>query len=100
MDEAMAGCALDLSGRPYLVFQAPQIRGGRIGEFDADLVREFFQGLTSHLRANLHIQVEYGGNLHHMVEAAFKALGRALDQATRLDPRVAGIVPSTKGSLT
>ncbi len=99
MDEALAGCVLDLSGRPYLVFQAPQIRGGRIGEFDADLVREFFQGLTNHLRANLHVQVEYGGNLHHMAEAAFKALGRALDQATRLDPRVEGIVPSTKGSL-
>jgi imidazoleglycerol-phosphate dehydratase len=99
MDEALAGCVLDLSGRPYLVFQAPQIRGGRIGEFDADLVREFFQGLTNHLRANLHLQVEYGGNLHHMAEAAFKALGRALDQASRLDPRVEGIVPSTKGSL-
>ncbi len=99
MDEAIAGCVLDLSGRPYLVFQAPQIRGGRIGEFDADLVREFFQGLTNHLRANLHLQVEYGGNLHHMAEAAFKALGRALDQASRLDPRVEGIVPSTKGSL-
>ncbi len=99
MDEALAGCVLDLSGRPCLVFQAPQIRGGRIGEFDADLVREFFQGLTNHLRANLHLQVEYGGNLHHMAEAAFKALARALDQATRLDPRVEGIVPSTKGSL-
>jgi imidazoleglycerol-phosphate dehydratase len=99
MDEALASCVLDLSGRPYLVFQAPQIRGGRIGEFDADLVPEFFQGLTSHLRANLHLQVEYGSNLHHMVEAAFKALGRALDQATRLDPRLRGIVPSTKGTL-
>ncbi|MBI4536485.1 MAG: imidazoleglycerol-phosphate dehydratase HisB [candidate division NC10 bacterium] len=99
MDEALAGCVLDLSGRPYLAFQAPQIRGGRIGGFDADLVREFFQGLTNHLRANLHLQVEYGGNLHHMVEAAFKALGRALDQATRLDPRMEGVVPSTKGSL-
>lgn len=99
MDEALAACVLDLSGRPYLVFQAPQIAGGRIGEFDADLVREFFQGLTSHLRANVHVQVEYGSNLHHMVEAVFKAAGRALDLATRLDPRVAGIVPSTKGTL-
>ncbi|HSB79566.1 MAG TPA: imidazoleglycerol-phosphate dehydratase HisB [Candidatus Methylomirabilis sp.] len=99
MDESLASAVIDLSGRPFLVFQAPQLRGGRIGDFDADLVQEFFQGLTNHLRANLHVQVEYGQNLHHMVEAAFKALGRALDQATLLDPRVAGVVPSTKGTL-
>jgi imidazoleglycerol-phosphate dehydratase len=98
MDEALASASIDLSGRPYLVFQGPQLKG-RIGDFDADLVREFFQGLTNHLRANLHIHVEYGQNLHHMVEAVFKAAGRALDQATRLDPRLQGIVPSTKGSL-
>jgi len=99
MDESLASAVVDLSGRPYLVFQAPQITGGRLGDFEADLVREFFQGLTNHLRANVHVQVEYGQNAHHMVEAAFKALGRALDQATRLDPRVAGVIPSTKGSL-
>lgn len=99
MDESLASAVVDLSGRPFLVYQAPQLKGGRIGDFDADLVREFFQGLTNHLRANLHVQVEYGQNLHHMVEAAFKALGRALDQATLLDPRVAGVVPSTKGTL-
>jgi imidazoleglycerol-phosphate dehydratase len=98
MDDALASAVLDLSGRPFLVFQAPQLRG-RIGEFDADLVREFFQGLTNHLRANLHLTVEYGQNLHHMAEALFKAVGRALDQATRLDPRLRGGVPSTKGSL-
>jgi len=99
MDESLASAVVDLSGRPYLVFQAPQIAGERIGDFDAGLVREFFLGLTNHLRANVHVQVEYGQNSHHMVEAAFKALGRALDQATRLDPRVAGVIPSTKGSL-
>ena len=99
MDESLASVVVDLSGRPYLVFQAPQIAGERIGDFDAGLVREFFLGLTNHLRANVHVQVEYGQNPHHMVEAAFKALGRALDQATRQDPRVAGVVPSTKGSL-
>ena len=99
MDESLASAVVDLSGRPFLVYQAPQLKGGRIGDFDADLVREFFQGLTNHLRANLHVQVEYGQNLHHMVEAAFKALGRALDQATLLDPQVAGVVPSTKGTL-
>jgi imidazoleglycerol-phosphate dehydratase len=99
MDESLASAVVDLSGRPYLVFQAPQIAGERIGTFDADLVREFLLGLTNHLRANVHVQVEYGQNPHHMVEAAFKALGRALDQATRQDPRVAGVIPSTKGSL-
>ena len=99
MDESLASAVVDLSGRPYLVFQAPQIRGQRIGEFDADLIREFFQGLTNHLRANLHVHVEYGQNAHHMVEAVFKALGRALDHATSLDSRVAGVIPSTKGSL-
>ncbi|MFB3818401.1 MAG: imidazoleglycerol-phosphate dehydratase HisB [Candidatus Methylomirabilales bacterium] len=98
MDEALASVAVDLCGRPYLVFQAPQLLG-RIGDFEADLVREFFQAFTNHLRANVHLTVEYGQNLHHMVEAAFKATGRALDQATRLDPRIAGRVPSTKGSL-
>jgi imidazoleglycerol-phosphate dehydratase len=98
MDEALASVVVDLSGRPFLVFQAPQLRG-RIGDFDADLVREFFQGLTNHLQANVHVHVEYGQNLHHMAEAAFKAAGRALDLATGLDPRLQGGVPSTKGSL-
>jgi imidazoleglycerol-phosphate dehydratase len=98
MDEALASAVIDLSGRPFLVFQAPQLRG-RIGDFEADLVREFFQGLANHLRANVHIHVEYGQNLHHMAEAVFKAAGRALHQATTVDPRLPGIVPSTKGSL-
>jgi len=98
MDEALASAVIDLSGRPFLVFQAPQLTG-RIGDFEADLVREFFHGLTNHLRANVHIHVEYGQNLHHMAEAVFKAAGRALGQATTVDPRLAGIVPSTKGSL-
>jgi len=98
MDEALASAVIDLSGRPFLVFQAPQLRG-RIGDFEADLVREFFQGLTNHLRANVHIHVEYGQNLHHMAEAVFKAAGRALHQATTVDPRLPRIVPSTKGSL-
>ena len=99
MDEALASAVIDLSGRPFLVFQAPQLKGGRIGDFETDLVREFFQGLTNHLRANVHIHVEYGQNLHHMAEAVFKAAGRALDQETMLDPRFPGIIPSTKGSL-
>ena len=99
MDDALASVVMDLSGRPFLVFQAPQLKGGRVGDFDLDLVREFFQGLTNHLRANLHVQVEYGQNPHHMVEAVYKALGRALDRATGLDSRLSGVVPSTKGSL-
>ena len=98
MDEALASAVIDLSGRPFLVYQAPQLKG-RIGDFEADLVREFFQGLTNHLRANVHIHVEYGQNVHHMAEAVFKAAGRALHQATALDPRLAGIIPSTKGRL-
>ena len=98
MDDALASAVIDLGGRPFLVFQAPQLRG-RIGDFDADLVREFFQGLTNHLRGNLHLTVEYGQNLHHMAEALFKAAGRALDQATRPDTRLRGEVPSTKGTL-
>ncbi len=98
MDEALASAVIDLSGRPFLVFQAPQLKG-RIGDFEADLIREFFQGLTNHLRANVHVHVEYGQNLHHMAEAVFKAVGRALDLATRPDPRLQGIVLSTKGSL-
>ncbi|HEX7548078.1 MAG TPA: imidazoleglycerol-phosphate dehydratase HisB [Candidatus Methylomirabilis sp.] len=99
MDDALASVVVDLCGRPFLVFQAPQLKGERVGDFDLDLVREFFQGLTNHLRANLHLQIEYGQNLHHMVEAVYKALGRALDQATGLDPRLSGVIPSTKGSL-
>ena len=99
MDEALASVVVDLSGRPYLVFQAPQFKGERVGDFDLGLVREFFQGLANHLRATFHVQVEYGQNLHHMAEAAYKALGRALGQATSLDPRLLGGVPSTKGSL-
>jgi len=98
MDESLASTVIDLSGRPFLVFQAPQLKG-RIGEFEADLLREFFQGLTNHLQATVHIQVEYGQNLHHMAEAIFKAAGRALDQALTVDARLEGIVPSTKGRL-
>ena len=97
MDEALARVVVDLSGRPYLVFQAPQLRG-RIGSFAAELVKEFFKGFATHLKANVHVAVLYGENKHHMAEAIFKALARALYIATSLDPRVAG-VPSTKGKL-
>ena len=97
MDDALATAAIDLSGRPYLVYRAEGLRG-QLGEFEAELVKEFFTALATHVRANVHVRVEYGENLHHMVEALFKAAGRALDQATGLDPRVRG-VPSTKGII-
>lgn len=97
MDDALASVALDISGRPYLAYRAPQLTG-RVGEFDADLVKEFCRALANHLRANLHVRLDEGENVHHMAEAIFKALGRALDAATSRDPRVTG-VPSTKGHL-
>ena len=97
MDEALARVAIDLSGRPYLVFQAAKLKG-RIGTFAAELVKEFFKGFATHLKANVHVALLYGENKHHMAEAIFKALARALDAATSVDPRVTG-VPSTKGKL-
>ncbi|HYB74454.1 MAG TPA: imidazoleglycerol-phosphate dehydratase HisB [Candidatus Sulfotelmatobacter sp.] len=97
MDEALARVAIDLSGRPYLVFQAGRLKG-RIGTFAAELVKEFLKGFTTHLKANVHVTLLYGENKHHMAEAIFKALARALDDATSVDPRVHG-VPSTKGKL-
>ncbi len=97
MDEALAFVALDLSGRPYTVFEA--IWGGpMIGQFPTSLVEHFFSTLAVHGRLNLHARVEYGRDDHHRAEALFKGLARALRQAAALDPRQAGI-PSTKGSL-
>ncbi len=97
MDETLASVAVDLSGRPYLVYNVtlPKVK---IGEFDVELAREFFQALTNNLAANIHINVMYGDNVHHILEACFKALGRALDQATQKDSRIAGVM-STKGKL-
>jgi len=97
MDETLASVAVDLSGRPYLVYNVrlPKVK---IGEFDVELAKEFFQALTNHLAANVHINVMYGDNVHHILEACFKALARSLDQATQVDPRIAGVM-STKGKL-
>ena len=97
LDEALARVALDISGRPYLLYEAPQLQG-QIGSFDAALVKEFMRALAMNMKANLHVAVLYGENLHHCVEAIFKALAKSLDQATAIDPRIAEI-PSTKGSL-
>ena len=98
LDEALSRVVIDLSGRPGLVFQVPFTRS-TIGEFDVDLIREFFQGLVNHAAITVHIDNLRGENSHHQAETVFKAFGRALRVACEADPRAAGEVPSTKGSL-
>ena len=98
MDEALALVAVDLGGRPYCVVQA-NFTTPRIGQLSTDLVAHLLESIAFHGRLNLHAQLFYGQNDHHKVEAIFKALGRALDAATRYDPRQADRVPSTKGVL-
>lgn len=97
MDEALAMTALDLSGRPFLVFDAP-LANGRVGQMDTELVEEFFRAVAFNAGITLHIKVFYGNNNHHIIEAMFKAFGRALDEATALDSRIEGVM-STKGML-
>ncbi len=97
MDETLVSVALDLSMRPWLVFQM-KLRKSKIGTFDTELVEEFFKALCSHARMTLHINLLYGKNSHHMVEAVFKGFGRALKEAISVDER-ASQVPSTKGVL-
>ncbi len=97
MDEACASVALDLSNRPFLVYETPRLPS-RVGEFETELVPEFFRAFSHHGGVTLHIHVLRGSNTHHVLEAIFKAWGRALDDATRLDPRRLTI-PSSKGSL-
>ncbi|MBS8265857.1 imidazoleglycerol-phosphate dehydratase HisB [Mesobacillus boroniphilus] len=97
MDEALAQVVIDLSNRPHLEMRA-EFPAQQVGTFDVELVHEFLWKLALEARMNLHVIVHYGKNTHHMIEAVFKALGRALDEATTVDPRVKG-VPSTKGML-
>jgi imidazoleglycerol-phosphate dehydratase len=97
MDEALAQVVVDLSNRPHLELRA-EFPSQKVGSFDTELVHEFLWKLALEARMNLHVIVHYGHNTHHMIEAIFKALGRALDEATSIDPRVKGI-PSTKGML-
>jgi len=97
MDEALLHAAVDLSGRPYLVFNVP-LQRTRISNFDLDLLKDFFRAFAFNAEITLHVTMHYGENLHHIAEATFKAVGRALAEATRLNPRVSN-VPSTKGSL-
>jgi imidazoleglycerol-phosphate dehydratase len=98
MDEARASCAIDISGRPFTLFEA-DLPPGSTGGFDHELTEEFFRALTNAAKITLHLQVETGTNAHHMIEAAFKAFARALRQAVAIDPTETG-VPSTKGTLT
>jgi imidazoleglycerol-phosphate dehydratase len=97
LDEALSRVVVDLSGRPGLTFKIDFVRA-RIGEFDVDLVHEFFQGFINHALVTLHVDNLKGDNAHHQAETAFKAFGRALRMAVERDPRMPG-VPSTKGSL-
>jgi imidazoleglycerol-phosphate dehydratase len=98
LDEALSRVVIDLSGRPGLVYQLKFSRAW-IGEFDVDLVHEFFQGFVNHAQVTLHIDNLRGDNAHHQCETVFKAFGRALRMAAEPDPRAAGTIPSTKGSL-
>jgi len=98
MDDALVRAALDLSGRPYLVWNA-DMPTQKIGSFDTELVREFFQALSTHGGITLHVDALHGINSHHIAEAAFKAVARALREALETDPRTADAIPSTKGRL-
>ena len=97
MDETLVRVAVDLSGRPYLVYKV-EVSRERIGALDAELIEEFWKAFVTHARLNVHIELLYGRNTHHIFEAVFKAAARALSTATRVDPRMQG-VPSTKGVL-
>lgn len=99
MDEACTRAAIDVSGRPYLVWKVPFSRP-KVGEYDTELFREFFQALAQNAGVTLHIINLYGGNNHHIAETCFKAVARALRTAVAIDPRAADAVPSTKGTLT
>ncbi|MDP1870114.1 MAG: imidazoleglycerol-phosphate dehydratase HisB [Gallionella sp.] len=98
LDEALSRVVLDLSGRPGLVFNCEFVRGN-IGAFDVDLFHEFFQGFVNHALVTLHIDNLAGSNAHHQAETIFKAFGRALRMAIEVDPRMVGMMPSTKGCL-
>jgi len=97
MHEALAAVVLDFSGRPFLVYNVP-LPKTQVGSFDLELVEEFFTAFCNHAGANVHVNLAYGDNLHHIVEAVFKAFARALDEATQFDPRVEGVL-SSKGTL-
>jgi imidazoleglycerol-phosphate dehydratase len=98
MDETLTRVALDISNRPYLIWKVAFTRQ-KLGEFDTELFKEWFQAFAQHAGITLHVETLYGDNSHHIIESCFKGLARALRQAIAVDPRQAGAVPSTKGSL-
>ncbi|UCE79921.1 MAG: imidazoleglycerol-phosphate dehydratase HisB [Nitrospiraceae bacterium] len=98
MDESLASVALDISGRPYLVYKVAFSKKSKMKVFDPDLLEDFFQAFISHAGVTLHINVQYGRNAHHIIESVFKAFGKALQQAVTINPRIMDI-PSTKGRL-
>lgn len=97
MDEALATASIDISGRSFIVYNVDGLKD-KVGEFDTELVEEFFLAFVSHAKVTLHINLQYGKNSHHIIEAIFKAFGRALSEASTINPNVKG-VPSTKGML-
>ncbi|KIH75947.1 imidazoleglycerol-phosphate dehydratase [Geoalkalibacter ferrihydriticus] len=97
MHEALVSVILDFSGRPFLVFNV-DLPKAQVGNFDVELVEEFFTAFCNHSGANIHVNLAYGDNLHHIIEAVFKAFARALDEATQIDPRIEGVL-SSKGKL-
>jgi imidazoleglycerol-phosphate dehydratase len=99
MDEALVTAAIDLSGRPFFDWKVP-LPKAKIGDFDVELAEVFFEAFARGAQCNLHVVLHAGENLHHIVEVSFKALARALREASELDPRAAGAIPSTKGTLT
>lgn len=99
MDETLATVAVDFGGRAYLVWNA-DIPRTRLGDFDTELTEDFWQGFTSQAQCNLHVNLHYGRNVHHLIEAIFKAAAKAIRQAVEPDPRAIGSVPSTKGTLS
>ena len=98
MDETLAQVVMDLSGRPYLVYNVDLPKKYKLKDFDPGLAEDFFQSVANHAGMNLHINLFYGRDVHHMLEGVFKAFGRALDQATSVDPRIKGVL-STKGKI-
>lgn len=98
LDEALSRAVIDLSGRPGLFYRVAYSRA-RVGDFDVDLLREFFQGFVNHAQVTVHLDNLHGENAHHQAETLFKAFGRALRMAVAPDPRMGGMIPSTKGSL-
>ena len=100
MDEVLVTVAVDFCGRPAFVWRVDGLERKWIGEFDCELAKEFFAAFATRAQCNLHVLVHYGGNAHHMIECIFKAFARACDMASKIDPRLGGAVPSTKGTLT